>query len=643
MTRNIFIQKKINWVIIVCVVAVIGIVILDLSKIKIQNIKNNLLTKTMENKMVQNKSLGTMPTWDLKDLYKSLDDPQINKDIQIIQINIDNFIQKYKAKISILEPDELYNAIKEYEDVSEKMGKIGSYSYLKYAENLSIDENIKFYQKISELSTNLSAKLVFFSIEINELDEELLKVYLTQSKNLQKYKKYLDDLRLFKKYQLSQELEEMLTEQSITASQAWVRLFDETIDNMSFEFKGETLNEAQILEIVNGSDKKARVEAGKVFGETLGKQVKLFAYITNTLAKNKSILDNKRGFKTPIQSRNLSNLIEDEVVEALYKTVQNNYKNISHRYYKLKAKILGQEKLHYTDRNAPLPFDNDTVYSYEDAVMIVQNAYSKFSPKMSEIGQKFFDNNWIDVPTRQGKRGGAFMSPTTTTAHPYILLNYQGKTRDVMTLAHELGHGIHQYLANDNGYFMADTPLTLAETASVFGEQLVFRYLLEKETNKEKKIIILANKIEDMINTVVRQVAFLEFEKMVHDERKNGEISIEKLNEMWMSVQQNSLGDIFEFGDEYKYYWTYIPHFIHSPFYVYAYAFGDCLVNSLYYQYMKNPKGFEDKYIKLLKAGGSKNYNDLLKEFNLNAKDPNFWQNGINMIIDLINELEKLL
>lgn len=615
------------------------------SKLKLKNsIKSEIIKEGINKKMLlDNKSLGKMPTWDLSDLYESLNDKNIELDIEKLKKNIATFVKNYQFNIQTLSANELYKAIKEYEDICELMSKLGVYSSLKYAENLSIDENVKFYQKMSETLTEESAKLTFFTIEINELDDELLKIYLDNSKKLKdNYGMFISNVRAFKKYQLSKELEEFLVEQSITSSQAWSRLFDETMDNMVFDYDGKKLNEAQILEIMSSSNESERKKAGKIFGDTLGKNIKTFAYITNTLAKNKSIIDKKRGFKDPIQSRNLSNLIEDEVVESLYETVQENYANISHRYYRLKAKIFGKNKLHYTDRNAPLPFADDKVYNWDDAVMIVLNAYNNFSPKMAEIGQEFFDNNWVDAPTRQGKRGGAFMSPTTSKIHPYILLNYQGKSRDVMTIAHELGHGIHQTLANKQGYFNSDTPLTLAETASVFGEQLTFRYLLQEEKNKQERMALIANKIEDMINTVIRQIAFLEFEKTVHKERRDGEITVDRLNEIWLNVQKKSLGDAFEYDDEYKYYWAYIPHFIHSPFYVYAYAFGDCLVNSLYYQYLKKPDGFEKKYIDLLSAGGSKKYSQLLKKFDLDPKNKNFWQGGLNMIIELIDELEKM-
>ena len=380
--------------------------------------------------------------------------------------------------------------------------------------------------------------MIFVNVEINELSDKDINKKLNDSSNLKNnYGTYIENLRVFKKHQLSNDLEKLMNDKSITSRDAWSRLFDETIDNMKFKFEGRELNEAQITEIINSKNSNKRVKAGKVFGEKLGENIKIFAYITNILAKDKSISDQWRKYETPISARNLSNYIEDDVVEDLYNSVQRNYKDISHRYYKLKAKMLKKDKLLHTDRNAPTEYDDDKKYTWKEAVEIVLNAYSAFSPKMAEIGKEFFENNWIDVPTRQGKRGGAFAHPTVPSVHPYILLNFQGKTRDVMTLAHELGHGIHMYLARPNGYFMSDTPLTLAETASIFGEQLVFRYLLDNEKDINKKIAIIANKIEDMINSIIRQIAFLEFEKTVHEERKFSEISVDRLNEIWLNVQ----------------------------------------------------------------------------------------------------------
>ncbi|MDR0422987.1 MAG: M3 family oligoendopeptidase [Rickettsiales bacterium] len=585
--------------------------------------------------------LGEMPTWNLSDLYKSVNDKQIDIDLQDLARRIANF-SSYKNDIDNLDANKLYKALEEYENIQELQSKLGSFAYLKYAEDLSKDENVKFYQKITEELTKLSSNLIFFDLEVNKLDQSKLDRYYRESKSLAVYKQVITDMRTMKPHQLNEQLEKLFLEKSISGRNAWSRLFDETIDNMVFEYKGKKYNESQMLEMMSGKDADIRKETSKIFGETLGKNAKLFAYITNTLAKDKETNDTWHKFKTPISSRNLSNLIEDDVVEKLRETVKSNYKDTAHRYYKWKAKQFGVKKLHYSDRNAPLPFADDTVYKWEDAVKIVREAYEDFSPEMLAIGDEFFNNNWIDVPTKQGKRGGAFMSPTTPKVHPYILLNYTGRTRDVMTLAHELGHGIHQNLADKNGFFMSQTPLTLAETASVFGEQLTFRKLLKNATGKNKKAI-LASKIEDMLNTVVRQIAFLEFETKVHNERRNGELSLDRINEIWMDVQKESLGENnFIWDDEYKYYWTYIPHFIHSPFYVYSYAFGDCLVNSLYGIYQINPSNFKDKYIDLLSAGSSKRYTELLKPFGLNPKDSDFWQKGVDVLIRMISELENM-
>ncbi|MDD2839717.1 MAG: M3 family oligoendopeptidase [Rickettsiales bacterium] len=604
--------------------------------------KYNEKIKNMISVNKDEKDLGNMPNWNLSDLYNSINDKQIELDIQQLEKEIKKF-QLYRGRVKDLDGKGMYDAIISYENIGEIMCKLGSYSHLKYAENLSLDENVKFYQKINEKLTELSSNLIFFPLEINKIPSVQLDLMYTDSKSLRVYKSVIDEIRLFKPHQLNEKLERLMMEKSLVGRDAWSRLFDETMDNMVFEYKGKQLNQSEMLELMNNKDEEIRKETSKIFGETLAKQEKLFAYITNTLAKDKEINDRWRKYKTPISSMNLSNLIDDEVVEALRKTVKENYKNTAHRYYAWKAKQLGKEKLHYYDRNAPLPYNDDKIYKYEEAKNIVLSAYQDFSPEMAKIGQEFFDNDWIDVPTRQGKRGGAFMSPTTPKVHPYILLNYVGKTRDVMTLAHELGHGVHQTLSDKNGFLMSHPPLTLAETASVFGEQLTFRRLLSQEQDTQKRKAILASKIEDMLNTVVRQIAFLEFETKVHGERKNGEIPLDRLNQIWLDVQKESLGEEnFIFDDEYKNYWMYIPHFIHDPFYVYSYAFGDCLVNSLYSIYQTNPNNFEQKYLTLLSAGSTKKYDEVLKPFGLNPKNPDFWQKGINVLSNMIDELENL-
>ncbi len=385
-----------------------------------------------------------------------------------------------------------------------------------------------------------------------------------------------------------------------------------------------------------------REKAAKAIEVQFAKNAKIFAAITNVVAKDKQIEDDLRGFKTPISSRNVANFVEDETVESLIKTVQANYEHLSHRYYKIKAKLLGLDKLEYWDRVAPIQQVEERYIPWQEAVDIVLASYQSFSPKMAEIGKKFFDNNWVDAEARPGKYAGAFAMPVAGV-HPYILMNYQGKARDVMTLAHELGHGIHMVLSDKQGALMSGTPLTIAETASIFGEQVTFQMILAKEKDPEVKKAILASKIDDMLSTTVRQIAFTEYELKVHDERKKGEISIDRLNEIWMESQIASLGPAFNFSADYKYFWQYIPHFIHSPFYVYSYAFADSMVNSLYAKYASGMPGFVDNYIEILSLGGTENYNDLLKRFDLNARDESFWQGGLDVIRKYIDQFESLV
>ncbi len=587
------------------------------------------------------KKLTNLPNWDLTDFYKLITDKKIAEDFKKAEELAKKFTKDYQGKLKNISALNFAKAIKEYEKISEILGKISSFAYLNYATNLNAAKDTAFYQDTSEKINDISSLAVFFELEINQIEDKKLNSLIKENKDLQRYAPYLRDVRVFKKYQLSEDLEKLLLEKSATGGAAWSRLFDETINNLKFPFDKKTLNSSQIFDLLCNKDEKIRRKAAKIIGQVLQENSKILAYITNILAKDKDISDKWRGFAQPISSRNLSNFIEDEVVESLIKTVKKNYPAISHRYYKIKAKILGKKKLHYSDRNAPVSLAENKLIAWDEAKEIVASAYNSFSPKLAKLGQKFFDNNWIDVGVKDGKDSGAFAHPTVPSVHPYLMLNYQGKVRDVMTLAHELGHGVHQILSGKQGCLMAGTPLTLAETASVFGEQLTFQEILRREKNLQKRKLIIAAKVEDMINTVVRQIAFLDFESKVHNERKKGEISIEKLNQFWMEVQKESLGDIFTFDDEYKYYWSYIPHFIHSPFYVYSYAFGDCLVNSLYGVYKSGLNGFEDKYFKMLEAGGTLHHKDLLAPFGLDASKADFWQKGLDVIISYIDELEK--
>ena len=584
-------------------------------------------------------NLKNLPKWDLTDFYQNINDKNIELDFKDLEQKAQKFSKNYKAKITKLSGDELYQAICDNEEIAEKFGKISSFAYLTYAADMMDEKNTAFYQNSSERIKSISKDLVFFELEINKISEENLKKRYNSSDKLKKYQPFLRDVRVFKKHQLNEDLEKLMLEKSSTGSSAWNRLFDETINNMKFPYDDQELNSSEIFNLLSSKESKTSKKASKIIGEVLGQNIRLLSFVTNILAKDKDINDNLRNFSKPISSRNLSNFIEDEIVDNLISVVKKNYPNISHRYYKIKAKLLGLKKMHYSDRNAPLSMD-EKLTSWEDAKKIVSQAYNNFSPELAKIGQRFFDNNWIDVGVRDGKDSGAFAHPTVPSVHPYLLLNYQGKVRDIMTLAHELGHGVHQVLSSKQGYFMSGTPLTLAETASVFGEQLTFQEILKRENDPERKKIIIASKVEDMINTVIRQIAFLEFERKVHDARKEGEISTEKLCQFWMEVQEDSLGDIFTFDDEYKYYWSYIPHFIHSPFYVYSYAFGDCLVNSLYACYKNGLENFEGKYLEMLKAGGTLHHKDLLAHFGLDASKPEFWQQGLDVIGGYIDQLE---
>ncbi|MBT3536181.1 MAG: M3 family oligoendopeptidase, partial [Rhodospirillaceae bacterium] len=522
------------------------------------------------------------------------------------------------------------------------LGRIASYAQLYHAARVSDREAGRFYQTNMERLSEITTKLIFFTLELNRIEDDALAAQLAADEGLAHYAPWLRDVRASRPHQLSDEQERLLHEKQVTGRAAWVRLFDETMADMRFAVDGEDRTLEQTLHLLSEPDVAQRKAAAKALGVGFAEKKSLFALITNTLAKDKEIEDNWRHFARPDSARHLSNLVEDEVVDALADAVTAAYPRLSHRYYALKARWFGVEALDYWDRNAPLPDEDQRDFTFQAAQTQVLDAYRRFSPTLADVGQRFFDNAWIDAPASPGKAAGAFAHPTVPSAHPYLLLNYQGRTRDVMTLAHELGHGVHQVLAAGQGALMADTPLTLAETASVFGEQLTFRALLDQETAPGRRKAMLAGKTEDMLNTVVRQIAFYDFERRLHDERRQGELSVERIGEIWLAVQGESLGPAIRLHDEYANYWCYIPHFIHSPFYVYAYAFGDCLVNSLYAVYQSAPDGFAEKYLDMLRAGGSLRHKDLLAPFGLNATDPQFWQQGLKVIEGFVDELEAL-
>jgi len=586
-------------------------------------------------------SLGPLPVWDLSDLYRAPDDPALAADLDRTEAEAKAFAERYVGRLGAMEGDALAAAIAEYERMEERLGRAMSYAQLVFSGDAADPANGRFYQTVQERVTAISSHLLFFTLELNRLEEPELEAKIAASPSLAHWRPWLRDLRVFRPHQLSDELEKLLHEKEVTGRAAWNRLFDETIASMRVTVAGEELTVSAALNKLSDRDRAVREAAAKGISQAFGERVRLFALITNVLAKDKEIIDTWRNYPRPTSARNRANMVEDEVVDALVAAVRESYPRLSHRYYALKARWLGLDKLQHWDRNAPLPEEDDRLVPWKDAVTRVLDSYAAFSRELAEIGSRFFERPWIDAALRPGKASGAFAHPTVPSVHPYLLLNYHGKPRDVMTLAHELGHGVHQILAAEQGYLMSGTPLTLAETASVFGEMLTFRAVLDAEKDPRRRRALLAGKVEDMLNTVVRQIAFYRFETLLHDERRKGELAHERIAELWMEVQRESLGPAFEFTPDYGVYWAYIPHFVHTPFYVYAYAFGDCLVNALYGVYRDGTvPDFEAKYLDMLRAGGTKRHKELLAPFGLDASDPAFWKRGLDVIAGFIDELE---
>ncbi len=586
-------------------------------------------------------ALGTLPEWNLADLYASPEAPEFAADLKKGEAAAKAFAGKYRGKLAGSSGAELAEALTAYEALSDRLGRVGSYAQLYYVGDTTDAKRGKFYGDVNAKLTDISTELLFFELELNRTDDAALEQAM-QTPALNHYRPWIENLRKEKPYQLEDKLEQLFLEKSQTGFSAFNRLFDETMAALRYEVNGEKLSLEPTLNLLQDKDEAKRKAGAEALARTFQENLRLFTLVTNTLSKDREISDRWRGFKDIADARHLANRVEPEVVAALVEAVRAAYPKLSHRYYRMKAKWLGKDRLMHWDRNAPLPEEDTREVPWADAEQIVLKAYGEFAPEMAVIAKGFFDKRWIDAPVRPGKAPGAFAHPTVPSAHPYVLLNYLGKTRDVMTLAHELGHGVHQVLAAGQGALMASTPLTLAETASVFGEMLTFQALLRETTEPTKRKALLASKVEDMINTVVRQIAFYTFERKIHTARKEGELTPDQISTIWLEVQTESLGDAIEFGPGYETFWTYIPHFIHSPFYVYAYAFGDCLVNSLYARYRESETGFQEKYFAMLKAGGSKHHSELLKPFGLDATDPGFWQKGLAVISGMIDELEGM-
>ncbi|MEX0319262.1 MAG: M3 family oligoendopeptidase [Ruegeria sp.] len=585
--------------------------------------------------------LGNLPEWDLTDLYTSEDAPELARDLDWLEQECAGFAADYEGKLADLDAEGLLTCVLRNEKISTIAGRIMSFAGLRYYQLTTDADRAKFMSDMQERVTIHTTPLVFFTLELNRIEDEALKAHFAANADLARYEPVFRRIRAMKPYQLSDELEKFLHDLGVVGD-AWERLFDETIAGLTFTVDGEELNIEGTLNLLTEQDRAKREAASRELARVFQENVKTFARVHNTQSKEKEIIDRWRGMPTAQTGRHLSNDVEPEVVEALREAVVAAYPKLSHRYYELKRKWLGLDKMQVWDRNAPLPMEDTRIVNWAEAEKTVMDAYNAFDPRMGEIAAPFFSKGWIDAAVKPGKAPGAFAHPTVTEVHPYVMLNYLGKPRDVMTLAHELGHGVHQVLAAGQGEMLSSTPLTLAETASVFGEMLTFRKMLDAAETPEQRKVLLAGKVEDMINTVVRQIAFYDFECKLHAARREGELTPDDINALWMSVQAESLGPAFEFMEGYETFWSYIPHFVHSPFYVYAYAFGDGLVNALYSVYASGADGFEDKYFEMLKAGGSKHHKDLLAPFGLDASDPKFWDKGLSMISGFIDELEAM-
>ena len=586
-------------------------------------------------------NFGDLPEWNLDDLYTGEEAPELKRDLDWLEKACSDFANDYEGKLADLDADGLLECVLRNEKISQTAGRIMSFAGLRYYQLTTDAGRAKFMSDCQEKITNFTTPLVFFTLELNRLEDDHLDGLLGSNADLARYKPVFDRIRAMKPYQLSDELEKFLHDLGVVGD-AWERLFDETIAGLTFEVDGEALNIEGTLNFLTDPDRAKRQRAAEVLAEVFASNIKTFARVHNTQAKEKEILDRWRGMPSPQMGRHLSNHVEPEVVEALRNAVVAAYPKLSHRYYELKRKWMGLDTMQVWDRNAPLPMEDPRIVDWAEAQSTVMEAYTAFDPRMAEIAAPFFTKGWIDAAVKPGKAPGAFAHPTVTNVHPYVMLNYLGKPRDVMTLAHELGHGVHQVLAAGQGEMLSSTPLTLAETASVFGEMLTFRKMLDSATDTDQRKVLLAGKVEDMINTVVRQIAFYDFECKLHDARRGGELTPEDINTIWMSVQGESLGPAFTFMEGYETFWCYVPHFVHSPFYVYAYAFGDGLVNALYSVYAEGAEGFENKYFDMLRAGGSKHHKELLAPFGLDASDPAFWDKGLSMISGFIDELEAM-
>ena len=588
----------------------------------------------------------SLPHWSLDDLYTSPDAPELEHDRNTARKDAEDLAVRWEGKLHQASGDELADVISAYESISEKLGRMTSFADLAFAADMTDPAVGQKAQMMRETESEISAKLVFVELELAAIGDDRMEQLYAESLRLREWKPWLRQVRAFRPHQLSNEMETLLLERQPSGRAAWIRLFDETAAGLRFPVGGSDVSEAEILDMMTDPDPAVRREAGLSRSGILDQNKRLMALILNTIAKEKSVDDKWRNFPRPVSSRNLANDVEDDVVDALARTVTDRMPDLTHRYYRLKAGWMGVDKLPWWDRNAPVPGEDTREFSWDRARSIILEAFGEFDPGMAEIASWFFERNWIDAPQRAGKASGAFSHPTVPSAHPYILMNYSGQVRDVMTLAHELGHGVHQVLAAPKGHLMCSTPLTLAETASVFGEMLVFQKLIDTAEDPVQRRALLAGKIEDMLNTVVRQIGFHNFETRLHDQRREGELTPDQISDIWMETQAAALGPAITIDETYRPIWGFIPHFVHVPFYVYAYAFGDCLVNALWQVYQNAETDaakaqFVSEYLDLLRGGGTDRHDAALAPFGLDARQETFWSLGLDMLAGMIDQLAE--
>ncbi len=592
--------------------------------------------------MKKNKKTGAEEVcWDLSDLYKNPNDPAIEADRKKVLELAASFEATYRKRVTELSPAEFAEALDRYSEIVEIMSRLSSFAYLNWTINTEDPALGKAVQETTEHSSELSQKIIFFTIEWLDLDEDSARK-LIHSKELSFYSHYLETSRLDKPHMLEEKEEKILSAKSVTGARAWVRFFDETLGASRFQFNGEELTESQILSKMSDPDRDVRREASMVFTEGLVRMKHPLTYVFNTLLADKHTNDRLRKYPHWLKPRNLANEISDESVQALVDAVTGQYLLV-HRFYRLKKQLLGVDEMLEYDRYAPVLKNREKIL-WGDAKDMVLDAYSEFHPEMGAVAERFFREKWIDAAIKPGKRGGAYSASTIPSVHPYVFMNYDGKIRDVQTLAHELGHGVHQYLSRKQGILQSGTPLTTAETASVFGEMLVFRKLLGNLKNPEEKMALLIGKIDDSIATVFRQVSMNRFEDRIHRARREeGELTTDRFSELWMETQTPVYGDSVTLSENYRLWWSYIPHFIHTPGYVYAYAFGELLVLALYQEFLNSGNEFNEAYMKMLEKGSSDWPANIMVELGVDINDETFWNRGLQAIEELIDEAEALL